>query len=46
VAAAAELGPALEEAFAGRGPAVVEVPVDYRENFRLIERLGQLVCPV
>jgi len=46
VEAADELVPALEAALAGPGPCVVEVPVDYRENFRLTERLGQLVCPV
>lgn len=46
VEAADELVPALETAFAGPGPCLVEVPVDYRENFRLTERLGQLVCPL
>ena len=45
VEAATELVPALEAAFASRVPCVVDVPVDYRENFRLTERLGQLVCP-
>ena len=25
------------------GPAVVEVPIDYRENLRLTERLGSLM---
>jgi hypothetical protein len=24
------------------GPALVEVPIDYRENLRLTERLGSL----
>lgn len=46
VEAADELVPALEEAFAGRGPCVVDVPVDYRENMKLTERMGQIVCPV
>jgi acetolactate synthase-1/2/3 large subunit len=46
VEAADELVPALESAFAGRGPCLLEVPVDYRENFTLTERMGQLVCPV
>jgi acetolactate synthase-1/2/3 large subunit len=46
VEAADELLPALGEALGGRGPCVVEVPVDYRENLRLTERLGQLVCPI
>ncbi len=46
VEAADELIPALEEAFRGRGPCVVDVPVDYRENLKLTERMGHLVCPV
>jgi len=46
VVAADEMLPALNEAFGGRGPCVVEVPVDYRENLRLTERLGQLGCPI
>jgi acetolactate synthase-1/2/3 large subunit len=46
VESANELVPALESAFAGRGPCLLEVPVDYRENFTLTERMGQLVCPV
>jgi hypothetical protein len=29
-------------AFEADGPAVVEVPIDYRENLRLTERLGAL----
>jgi acetolactate synthase-1/2/3 large subunit len=46
VETAGALVPALESAFAGRGPCVVEVPVDYRENLKLAERMGQLVCPI
>ncbi|MGH7309780.1 MAG: acetolactate synthase large subunit [Candidatus Rokuibacteriota bacterium] len=46
VETAEALLPALESAFAGRGPCLLEVPVDYRENFTLTERMGQLVCPV
>ena len=46
VESAGELVPALEAAFAGRGPCVIDVPVDYRENLKLTERLGQLVCPL
>jgi acetolactate synthase-1/2/3 large subunit len=46
VEGAGELIPALESAFAGRGPCLVDVPIDYRENLRLTERLGQLVCPL
>jgi acetolactate synthase I/II/III large subunit len=43
---ASELVPALESAFAGPGPCLVDVPVDYRENLKLTERMGQLVCPI
>ena len=39
-----ELRPALEEAFAQPGPALIAVPVDYRENVKLTERLGKMVC--
>ncbi|MBI3077689.1 MAG: acetolactate synthase large subunit [Deltaproteobacteria bacterium] len=46
VEAADELLPALKEAFASPVPCVVDVPVDYRENLRLTERMGQLVCPI
>ncbi len=40
------LSPALEEAFAQPGPALVAVPVDYDENRKLTARLGNLVCPI
>jgi acetolactate synthase I/II/III large subunit len=46
VQSADELIPALEAAFAGRGPCLIDVPIDYRENLKLTERLGQLVCPI
>lgn len=39
-----ELRPALEEAFRQPGPALIGVPVDYRENLKLTERLGKIVC--
>ena len=42
VASAADLRSTLERAFAVPGPALVEVPIDYRENLRLTERLGAL----
>lgn len=37
VESAAELAPILKEALAHPGPAVIDCPVDYRENNRLIE---------
>ncbi|MGH2466043.1 MAG: thiamine pyrophosphate-dependent enzyme, partial [Candidatus Limnocylindrales bacterium] len=38
----ADLYPTLMQALAVDGPSVVEVPIDYRENLRLTERLGAL----
>jgi acetolactate synthase-1/2/3 large subunit len=43
---AAQLRPTLERALAVDGPSVVEVPIDYRENLRLTERLGALTGSV
>jgi len=37
-----ELYPTLMRALEVDGPALVEVPIDYRENLRLTERLGSL----
>lgn len=34
--------PALEEAFQQEGPALIAVPVDYAENLKLTERLGNV----
>ncbi len=39
---AADLAPTLARALEVDGPALVEVPIDYRENLRLTERLGAL----
>jgi acetolactate synthase I/II/III large subunit len=39
---AADLLPTLRRALDLDGPSVVEVPIDYRENLRLTERLGAL----
>jgi acetolactate synthase-1/2/3 large subunit len=41
-ASAADLAPTLGRALAVAGPALVEVPIDYRENLRLTEHLGAL----
>ena len=46
VGAARELRPALREAFAHPGVSIIDVPVDYGENQRLTQRLGNLVCPI
>jgi acetolactate synthase-1/2/3 large subunit len=39
---AEDLYPCLMRALAVEGPSVVDVPIDYRENIRLTERLGAL----
>lgn len=41
-----QLQPALDEAFAQDGPALIAIPVDYDENRKLTERLGNLICPI
>ncbi len=38
--------PTLRRALELDLPSIIEMPVDYRENLRLTERLGHLVCPV
>jgi acetolactate synthase I/II/III large subunit len=42
VGSAADLYPTLMRALDVPGPALVDVPIDYRENLRLTERLGAL----
>ncbi len=39
---AADLYPTLMRALEHNGPTLVEIPIDYRENLRLTERLGEL----
>ncbi len=46
VQAAGELAPILKDALSQRVPTVIDCPVDYRENMKLTERLGELVSPV
>ncbi len=45
IGAADELLPALEEALAADTVTVIACPVDYRENLRLTEQLGELSGP-
>jgi len=42
---AVELPAVLAEAHAQAGPAIIGVPIDYRENLKLTERLGQITMP-
>ncbi len=41
-----DLLPTLEKAFADNTVVIVDVPVDYSENMKLTEKLGNLVCPI
>ncbi|MEE9493359.1 MAG: acetolactate synthase large subunit [Gammaproteobacteria bacterium] len=43
---AEELVPTLEKAFADNTVVIIDVAVDYSENMKLTEKLGELVCPV
>jgi acetolactate synthase-1/2/3 large subunit len=36
----------LKEALAGDTVSIIDCPVDYRENIKLTEQLGKLVCPI
>ena len=43
---AAQLLPTLECAFNDNTVVIVDVPVDYSENMKLTEKLGQLICKI
>ena len=36
----------LEDALKQKTVAIIDVPVDYSENFELVKKLGQEICPV
>ena len=36
----------LEQAIADNTVVVIDCPVDYSENLKLTEELGNLVCPI
>ena len=42
----ADLVDVLEKAFNEEGPSLVVIPIDYRENMILTERLGNIACPI
>jgi len=46
VGAADELLPVLRQALDDDTVVVIDCPVDYRENMKLTEKLGELVCPI
>lgn len=41
-----DLFPALKKALSTDNVVIIDVPVDYTENFELTNRLGKLVCPI
>lgn len=41
-----DLTAVLLQALSEKGPSLVVIPIDYRENLKLSERLGQIVCPI
>jgi len=43
---ARDLAPMLEAAFDCGEPALVVVPIDYSENMKLTNRLGDIACPI
>ena len=43
---AEDLKSALSEAFAADGPSILALPIDYAENMKLTERLGEIVCTI
>jgi acetolactate synthase-1/2/3 large subunit len=46
VANSKDLITVLEQAFNEAGPSLVVIPIDYRENIKLTERLGDIACPI
>lgn len=43
---ARDVADTLEKAFNESGPSLVVVPIDYRENTALTERLGEMACSI
>lgn len=41
-----EIKNVLQKAFNEPGPSLVVVPIDYAENMKLTERLGDIACPI
>ena len=42
----AELKPTLQQAVEDNTVVIIDCPVDYSENMKLTEKLGELVCPI
>jgi len=43
---AVDLAGTLEAAFDEKGPSLVVIPIDYRENPLLTKKLGEITCPI
>jgi len=43
---AEDLLPTLKQAIADKTVVIIDCPVDYSENMKLTEKLGELVCPI
>jgi len=41
-----QLLPVLNDALASNQVCIIDCPVDYRENLKLTEKLGEMVCPI
>jgi len=46
VESAKELVPTIKQAIADDTVVIIDCPVDYSENMKLTEQLGELVCPI
>jgi acetolactate synthase-1/2/3 large subunit len=46
VESAEQLVPTIEQAIKDNTVVIIDVPVDYSENMKLTEKLGNLVCPI
>ena len=43
---AEEFSKVLEKALKEKTVCIIDVPVDYSENFELVKKLGQQICPI
>ena len=46
VEASRDLGGVLESAFEAKGPSLVVIPIDYRENYTIAETMGEIVARI
>ena len=46
VSKSSELKDAINNAVSHKGPSLIVVPIDYRENQKLTEQLGELTCSI